>query len=207
MKKIFVLGDSISIHYGPFLERFLEGHLHYARKEGEAEALRDLDKMQGANGGDSGLVLSYLKQKQGQIDCDYLLLNCGLHDIRVYPDANCCAINEDAYAENLRAIVAIVAKMQSKLIWVTSTPFDESRHNARLGSFQRREKDLARYNQIATDVMTAASIPIIDLHGFTASLGEENPYQDHVHFTEAVRRLQAAYLAGWLIAWDNRSKG
>lgn len=38
-----------------------------------------------------------------------------------------------------------------------------------------------------------------------ALLGDEI-YCDHVHFTDAVRAQQAAYIAGWLQAWwDQRS--
>ena len=86
--KIYVLGDSISIGYGPFLESYLKGMIEYSRKQGEEEALLNLDNPQGANGGDSSMVLSFLKSKAeaGGIDADLLLLNCGLHDIKTDPN-------------------------------------------------------------------------------------------------------------------------
>jgi len=34
MLTLHVVGDSISMHYGPFLERYLSGLLAYSRKEG-----------------------------------------------------------------------------------------------------------------------------------------------------------------------------
>jgi hypothetical protein len=85
--KIYVLGDSISIGSGSFLGAYLKGIIEYKRKEGEEEALLNLDKPQWANGGDSGMVLSFLKAKadSGGIDADMLLLNCGLHDIKTDP--------------------------------------------------------------------------------------------------------------------------
>src|SRR5271169_4796096 len=85
--KVYVLGDSISIQYGPYLEKYLSGIMDYARKEGVEEALLNLDKPQGANGGDSALVLSFLQARAaaGGIDADVLLLNCGLHDLRTDP--------------------------------------------------------------------------------------------------------------------------
>ena len=56
MRSVFVVGDSISIQYGPFLEQMLSGRIAYARKGSEdatmAEALRNLDIPVGANGGD-----------------------------------------------------------------------------------------------------------------------------------------------------------
>jgi hypothetical protein len=61
--KIYVLGDSISMQYGPSLEAYLEGVISYSRKEGEEEALLNLDNPRGANGGDSGMVLTFLKAK------------------------------------------------------------------------------------------------------------------------------------------------
>lgn len=57
--RIYVLGDSISIQYGPHLQKYLEGMMEYSRKEGEEEVLLNLDRPQGANGGDSGMVLSF----------------------------------------------------------------------------------------------------------------------------------------------------
>jgi len=53
--------------------------------------------------------------------------------------------------------------------------------------------------------MLISETPSIDLYRFTLSLAEdvqalESLYEDHVHFTQPVRRLQAAYIAGWLEA-------
>ncbi|MBN1864300.1 MAG: hypothetical protein JW808_05315, partial [Victivallales bacterium] len=75
--RVYVIGDSISIQYGPYLREYLRGFMEYARKEGEAEALLNMDKPLGANGGDSSMVLSFLKAKAaaGGIDADFLLLN------------------------------------------------------------------------------------------------------------------------------------
>ena len=41
--KVYIIGDSISIQYGPYLEAALHGVMAYARKEGEEEA-PNLDK-------------------------------------------------------------------------------------------------------------------------------------------------------------------
>jgi len=49
----------------------------------------------------------------------------------------------------------------------------------------------------------AAGIPAIDLYGFTLPLGPE-AYCDHVHFQNAVCRLQAAFIAGHLLSNRDR---
>ena len=80
--KIYIVGDSISIQYGPHLQRCLQGIAEYSRKEGEEEALLNLDNPQGANGGDSSMALAFLKSKVrgGTLKADLILVNCGLHD-------------------------------------------------------------------------------------------------------------------------------
>ena len=49
----YVIGDSISIQYGPYLESALGASWQYDRKSGDAEARKNLDIPIGANGGDS----------------------------------------------------------------------------------------------------------------------------------------------------------
>ncbi|MEM7108775.1 MAG: hypothetical protein AAF519_11155, partial [Bacteroidota bacterium] len=60
--KIFVIGDSISIHYGPYLAQYLGTDFQYARKGDNGEAFKNLDIPVGANGGDSRMVLDYLRE-------------------------------------------------------------------------------------------------------------------------------------------------
>ncbi len=202
MKKLYIIGDSISIQYGPYLQQALQGVMHYARKEGETEALLNLDNPQGANGGDSSMVLAFLQgmAQQGGIGADLLLVNCGLHDIKTNPQTGQRQIGIDRYAENLRAIVALVATMPPSLAWIRTTPCDEYVHNQPHMAFHRFAADCDAYNAAADAIMQSAGIPIIDLHTFTCNLGPDL-YCDHVHFHEPVRTQQAAFLAGWLMHW------
>lgn len=199
---LYVIGDSISIHYGPYLEKHLRGVMGYARKEGEEEALLNLDQPNGANGGDSSMVLSFLRGKAaaGGIDADLLLVNCGLHDIKTHRDTGKKQIPIEAYATNLRAIIKTTAAMKPQLIWIRTTPLDETVHNAHDVAFLRYNADHAAYQRVADDIMREAGIPVIDLHTFTANLGD-TPFADHVHFPEPIREKQAAYIAGWLAAY------
>ena len=87
----YVIGDSISIQYGPYLEAALAGTWQYARKEGDAEARLNLDIPIGANGGDSGRVLGFLSSWADSVTApiyDLMLINCGLHDIKRAKDTD-----------------------------------------------------------------------------------------------------------------------
>jgi len=203
--KVYVIGDSISIQYGPFLEGYLKGIMGYARKEGEEEALLNLDDPQGANGGDSSMVLSFLKGKARSdgIAADLLLVNCGLHDIKTNPSTGRKQVPLPKYEENLRAILQTVAAMRPQVIWVRTTPCDEMVHNRPGMSFYRFSADCTSYNHAADRIMGDAGVPSIDLHTFTLNLGSDL-FCDHVHFCDHVREKQAAFIAGWLAAFTKQ---
>jgi lysophospholipase L1-like esterase len=200
--KVYVIGDSISIQYGPYLQRYLQGVMGYARKEGEEEALLNLDNPQGANGGDSGMVLAFLQAiaAAGGIVADVVLVNCGLHDIKTDPQTGAKQVSLERYQENLRGIIQVVAGMGRAMVWVRTTPCDERVHNHAGMAFHRFAADCARYNDAADRIMIEAGVPRIDLHTFTANLGPDL-YCDHVHFIEPVREKQAAFIAGWPAEW------
>lgn len=196
---LYVIGDSISIHYGPFLEQQLQGVMGYARKEGSKN---DLDNPNGANGGDSSMVLEFLREQAAanNIDADLLLVNCGLHDIKTHRETGQRQISTEDYAANLRAIIDTAATMKTQLVWIRTTPLDETIHNARDVGFLRYNADHEAYQRVADEIMHEANIPVIDLHTFTANLGPEL-FSDHVHYPGPIREKQAAYIAGWLDAY------
>lgn len=203
MKSVFVIGDSISIQYGPYLEQALNGVCSYDRKEGVSAALVDLNIPTGANGGDSSMVLPYVKDKYSDptFRPDILLLNCGLHDIKISNDKQQVSLED--YRTNLQAILDCVGD-NSNLVWVRSTPVVDEIHNADKNSaskgavFKRYAKDLEAYNSAADEIMEGAGKMCIDLYGFTKTLGPD-AYCDHVHFHEAVRKQQGEYIAKVLI--------
>lgn len=197
MRKIFVLGDSISMQYGPPLRDMLAGFWEYDRKRDNGQAITDLDQPVGGNGGDSSRVLAYLLEHH---DClsqyDRLLINCGLHDIKTAEGTENRQIDLPLYEELLEEILSVTARMGVRAIWVRTTPVDDALHN-RVKGFHRFNRDVVSYNGAADRIMKKNNIPILDLYGFTLRLGE-GIHLDGVHFTEPVRRLQAAYLAGAL---------
>jgi lysophospholipase L1-like esterase len=197
MKTIHIVGDSISIHYGPYLEKYSGRRCHYSRKEGVAG---NLDDPEGANGGDSAMVLAYLRQciSEGS-HWDILVVNCGLHDIKRY--AGSCQISSVEYERHLQQIFEQAGKLCNQIIWMRTTPVVDEIHHSRLSEFERFNADVEKYNALADRIAGSKRAPIIDLNAFCQSLGGSEIYQDHVHFINEVQMLQGAFIAGHLIAW------
>jgi lysophospholipase L1-like esterase len=205
LPRVFVIGDSISIQYGEALARQLTGIFRYERKRdaaGAGRATSNLDIPTGANGGDSAMVLDYLRHRQATapIAAEVVLLNCGLHDIKTDPVTRQRQVDPESYERNLREIIASVAAQGATLIWIRTTPVFDAVHNGRNSSFHRYASDLALYNGIADRVMTAAGITMFDLHGFSQPHVPEG-FCDHVHYRPALRDAQALFLAEQLRGW------
>lgn len=214
--RLFVLGDSISIHYGPFLEKLLAGRYSCDRKGSQLlpaedfsyhvlQRLAELDPgIPEINGGDSASVLAYLQQNPPQ--CDVLLLNSGLHDLKASPASGKRQVEPQAYARNLEEILRLAQACARRVVWVRSTPVATEHHNRLNTGFSRQNDNVIAYNAIADAAVQRAGIPSIDLYTFTLALCEPPGnlavlLSDHVHFTAPVRRLQGAYIAGWLEAY------
>lgn len=199
MRNVFVIGDSISIQYGPFLNDMLAGRFGYDRKSGEQEALLNLDMPLGANGGDSSRVLEYLAFEQNRgVRYDILLINCGLHDLRTSPVDGSKQVPLDSYRSNLQQIAKLALDMANEVIWLRTTDAVAEIHNVNM-EFHRFEEDVIQYNQVADQIFESFGVSRIDLYEFTRRFGHD-AFCDHVHFTEEVRRLQAAYITGYLEA-------
>lgn len=197
-RNVFVIGDSVSIHYGPFLKKMIKDKFNYDRKRGIDQALVDLDNPIGANAGDSKMVLSYLQEEHSKnIKYDVLLLNCGLHDIRVNRETHKIQIEIEEYKKNLIEIIKLSKIMSNKFIWIGLTPIVDKVHNSRKEGFLRYGKDAENYNNASLQIMKDYDVPYIDMYNFTKNLGE-NIYFDHVHYKEEVRKLQAAFISGHL---------
>lgn len=200
MRHIFVIGDSISIQYGPYLKEQLEGDWGYDRKQGDAQAMIDLDQPLGANGGDSSMVLAYLKSVEAlSTKYDILLLNCGLHDIKTDLVTGSKQIPLEQYRHNISDIVDKACKMSNSFVWIRTTDVIDHIHNAKSRNFHRFHTDVQDYNAAADAIMQERGIPILDLYGFSRKLGEA-AFCDHVHYTDEVRKLQAAFITGYLHA-------
>lgn len=200
---LFVLGDSITVQYSVYLKPYLAERFQFMVKQSEGDAFADLDVPQGSSGGDSRMVLDYLStlDKEGGLHADMMLLNCGLHDIKVDPQTRALQTPIEQYEQNLRAIVAIVQKANVPLVWARTTESVDEVHNGRNNKFYRYAKDNEAYTALADAVMTQMNVPLLDLRGFTRSLGGNELYCDHVHYHDEIRRQQASYITGWVLAY------
>lgn len=201
-KKLFLLGDSISLQYGADLQRFLLGKYIIERKTGDSVAFKNLDIPVGSNGGDSRMVLKYLRIKVNEpsFQPDLFMLNCGLHDIKRNPATNKIVVDETEYRSNLEEISKLLSAKKIPLIWIKTTGIIDSLHKKNK-EFSRLNHDVKRYNEIAAEVFSSHKVPEIDLYTFTELQGN-NRFVDHAHFTSEIRKLQAAYIAGFLNLWD-----
>ncbi len=202
MKKLFVIGDSISCYYGEYLKAMLEGFYEYDRKGG-SNKLEDLDDCtDGINGGDSSMVLAYLKSviNMDFFNPDYLLLNCGIHDTKM-PEEK-LQVSPEQYSKNLEKILDIVKSKSTKVIWVRTTPVNKHTKCWDSQEILRRQRNIDRYNDIADEIMAGNNVPVINLNKFTVNLGPDiylNKF-DSVHFNNEAARLQAAFIAGSVIS-------
>ena len=198
MTKVLLIGDSISMDYGQYLQDFLAEGIHVYGKPDHGEAYLDLDIPLGGNGGDSSMVLEYLESADDDVlSCDWFFFNCGLHDIKHHRQTDAYQIPLEDYKRNLEQILALMQEKGIRIGFITSTPTSTLRHS-RVKAFYRLKEDVPAYNAVAEAVMAEYGIPVIDLHGFTQALGlsEDELFRDHTHFLPSVIQLQAAFMAG-----------
>ena len=200
MKKVYVIGDSISFHYGEFFIDAIANEFMCVPREGVQEALDNINMAVGGNGGDSSRVLGFVKKQEEEgnfSNYDILLLNCGLHDIKRHPPKGALQVEPDLYEKNLCDIIEIVKSHGVSPVFLTTTPVNDEIHHAYLernNGIERFNADVVEYNKIAVGIMEKYNVPIINLYDFTLPLGEK-AYCDHVHYTVDVRKLQAEFIA------------
>ena len=206
---LLVIGDSISAQYGKHLAPYLADRFVYETKQSEGDAFADLDVPQGISAGDSRMVLDYLSKlhDEGGFHADLMLLNCGLHDIKVDPATGARQVAIEDYRENLRAILALAQRAGVPVVWVRTTHSVDAVHNGATNKFYRYAEDNEAYCAAADAVMAEHGIALLDLRGFTQSLGGDEVFCDHVHFHDTIRQLQAAYIAGWVGSYADVTLG
>jgi hypothetical protein len=204
LPRVFVLGASLTVQFGPYLEKALAGRFHYDRKRATdgKRAEDDLDFPQGENGGDSGMCLGYLRHRRRHdpIPADILVLSCGLHDMKTDPRSGAKQVPPEQFQQNLRDILVEADAMGLKVVWLRITPVVDEIHNARSKAFHRFAADVDHYNNLADQVMREPAAHVIDFHAFCAKLLPD-ALIDHVHYDEAARAKQAQFIADNLAKW------
>ena len=200
---LYILGDSISLLYGPFLDNMLADKFEISRKKaGEHQYKLRSGKDIGHNGGNSRMVLDFLQIQKGKgMFWDYFCLNCGLHDIvrdgKDFPNA----ISPREYGENLENIVALSKDLCKQMVWIRTTPIEKEQCP---GNYSWLAEDVDIFNDIADEVMKKADIPVIDLNSFVRSLPKPTTTEG-VHYKEEILPKQAAFVAENLTAiLDNK---
>ena len=201
MTTISLIGDSISLHYEPYLRQYLENSVRFIREE-SGVLQSDETLPGGANAGDSRMVLRLVQEKLSRdaLRSDLMLVNAGLHDMKRNQETSSLTVPLQHYENNLKALIRLIDESKRHMVWVRTTPCDERIHNRSDIPFLRYAADCLQYNQAADAIMNNAGVACIDLYGFTLALGP-NLYADHVHFFHHIRQKQAAFIAGWLHAW------
>ena len=199
---VYSLGDSISVQYGTYLQEALGSGYSVMRRSGDKEAQRDLNVASGSNSGDSRRLREYVEARVaiGNFHPGLVIMNCGLHDIKRVSESGEPEISETEYRENLRRIARALKGARIPAAWINTTHSCDAIHNGALfPGFFRFSADVETYNRSAAEVMAEACVPVIDLNGFTRSLGaDQELFCDHVHFRDGVRREQARFLAAWI---------
>jgi len=193
-----VIGDSISLGYGPFLKEMLADNFDYSTKNTNGDA-GNPDYPSGPNAGDSRMVLNYLRTLKADrnFHTGLMLLNCGLHDIKTDRKTGKKSIDNKLYAMNLDTIFRLLQHMKQPVVWVTTTAVNDSIHNSNNVGFYRYNKDVEIYNQIADSICRVYKIPVIDLYSFCSKF-PVTAYSDHVHYKPEFSKLQAAYISGFI---------
>ena len=199
MKKILLVGDSISLHYGNHLRDYLKDVFEMKYKPGREVALERIDEAIGGNGGDSSKVLKYIDELNSskELDFNVFIFNCGLHDIkRAVPEEN-YQVDIETYKKNIDKIYSIMKSRGIECIFITTTPVLERAHNVDIipAGIKRYNKDVKAYNEAALSVVNKYGGKIIDLYSLTSNLTGE-VYLDYAHFNYEVRKVQAAFIAG-----------
>jgi lysophospholipase L1-like esterase len=177
---VVLIGDSIRLGYAPFVAE---------RLKGRAEVISVPE-----NGGDSGNVLKHLDEWAIALKPKVVHFNAGLHDLKLDPKSGQHQVELESYRKNLAEISRrLVRETSARLIFATSTPVLDERHNA-VKPFHRREADVEAYNRAAIDVLSKPPVfAVNDLHAAASRQGLETALlADGVHFTDAAYRALAA---------------
>ncbi|PZQ32364.1 MAG: lipase [Stenotrophomonas acidaminiphila] len=126
---------------------------------------------------------------------DIVHLNCGLHDIRYNPGLTFPVSSLAQYRANLVGIFEMLARTQCQVIWATSTPLDEARHNASKPS-RRYLADLLRYNEASVELAHAFGFAVNDLYQVANAAGlSELLLPDGIHFNPQGNRVVGQAIA------------
>lgn len=188
-QRIMFIGDSIT---GDLAGAWAHGYAELA-----APALSDVAVASTLpeNGEDTRKMLRLLDGWLGPDSYALIHFNCGLHDLKRGHGGSTTQVPLAEYEDNLRRLVQRLQPRAARLIWATITPVSDGQPDPDK-PFDRFNRDVDAYNLAARRVMTAAGIPIDDLHALVSTTGSAPCLSaDGVHMTPAGNRILADQVA------------
>jgi hypothetical protein len=180
VKRVLVIGDSISIGYTPFIKTALSTNVEVAHNPG--------------NGGSTLRGMESIEKWLDNRDWDVILFNFGLHDM-VHKDSSgkydvvngTIAVPLKEYKKNLEAIADKLNETTAKVIFVTTTMVPE-------GASGRKTPSVPEYNEVALKVMKKKNIQVVDLYQPSLEIHPSNSKPKDVHYTPKGYELLATIL-------------
>ena len=168
VKRVLVIGDSISIGYTPFIKAALSPDVEVSHNPG--------------NGGSTLRGLESVEKWLDNKDWDVILFNFGLHDM-VHKDSSekydvingKIAVPLKEYRKNLEAIADKLNETTAKVIFVSTTMVPE-------GASGRKTESVPAYNEVAVKVMKKKNIQVVDLYAPSLEIHPNNSKPKDVHY-------------------------
>ena len=179
MKKILLLGDSVSMGYRTYVENMIYGWAEVIYPDENTRF--------------STYLLRNLPVYKIQMDIDSdevtaVIFNTGLWDV-VRIDGE-VLVSKEVYADNIRRIINILKKeYPNAILFLTTTTYPKS--DSEIGPYMyRRIDDVIEYNDIAVEVIKKqGQVRLIDFGVCQRELADK--YVDFVHYDDAGNKLLA----------------
>jgi hypothetical protein len=184
---VFIIGDSISLGYTPFVKAKLSGKAAVSRPD--------------TNCGSTLRGIENLDAWLGDKKYDIIYFNFGLHDLRrvdAVTRKDTKGVETDptwntpeGYAANLNTIIKKLKTAGKTLIFATTTPVHPSSHSDP-SQVQDRPK---KFNEIAKEVMKKNNIIVDDLFAFALPQLSEIQLATNLHYQKKGYEVLGGHVA------------
>lgn len=168
--KIVLLGDSIRMHYQPFVAEMMPEDEVWGPQENCAFAKWTL------------YALRFWREKLHE--ADVIHWNNGLHDVVQFFKEDGCFVSIEEYRDSILKIARELKKTGAAVIFATTTPILKDDH-------ERKNADISAYNAAVTEDLRKMGVLIDDLHALVDANREAYISEDGTHMNEVGRRFCA----------------
>ncbi len=186
LPQVLIIGDSISIHYTPYVTEILKGEAVVKHHKG--------------NAGPTIRGIAKIDEWLGSNRWDVIHFNWGLWDMYGWEYWKSDR-SPAKYRERLKKLVGRLENTGAILIWATTTPVCHMPEKGMTNRFKggravvspETEKE---YLDVASEVMEQHGITVNDLHGLMEGKLDQYALADHdVHYNRDGRKKQAEQVA------------